>query len=159
MTPSKGPKPTKTSSTKKDNASRTEKIKQRLVAGTNFLEKNPDIESVDLLISDINGMMRGKWAPAEAIKKINDPGINLPMSLFGLDVWGREVEATGLHIDTGDLDGFCYAIDGRISRAPWAKRPTAQVLMTMHDEKGKLGMDSWCRWIACVAHVRSIHSP
>ncbi len=117
--------------------SRAEKVKHRLTAGTRFLEENPDVESVDLLISDINGVMRGKWAPAEALKKINNPGINLPMSLFGLDIWGREVESTGLHIDTGDLDGFCYAIDGRISRAPWAKRPTAQVLMTMHDEKGK----------------------
>ena len=90
---------------------KSEKISQRLVAGQKFLDSNPDIESVDLLISDINGMMRGKWAPAEALRKINNPGINLPMSLFGLDVWGREVEATGLHIDTGDLDGFCYAID------------------------------------------------
>lgn len=116
---------------------RSQKLKYRETVGKTFLEENPDIESVDLLISDINGVMRGKWAPAEAIKKINSPGINLPMSLFGLDIWGREVEETGLHIDTGDLDGFCYAIDGRISRAPWAKRPTAQVLMTMHDEKGK----------------------
>lgn len=137
MTPSKSNKPTKSPISRKKPKNRTEKIKQRLIAGQKFLDQNPDIESVDLLISDINGMMRGKWAPAEALKKINNPGINLPMSLFGLDVWGREVEATGLHIDTGDLDGFCYAIDGRISRAPWAKRPTAQVLMTMHDEKGK----------------------
>ena len=105
--------------------------------GENFLAANPDIESVDLLISDINGVMRGKWAPAEALKKVDKPGINLPMSIFGLDIWGREVEETGLHIETGDLDGFCIAIPERIARASWATRPTAQVLMTMLDDKGK----------------------
>jgi len=115
----------------------TQKADRKLSAGEKFLLENPDIESVDLLLSDVNGVMRGKWAPAEALKKVNSPGINLPMSLFGLDIWGREVEATGLHIDTGDLDGFCFAIDGRIARATWAKRPTAQVLMTMHTDKGR----------------------
>ncbi|MCB1384682.1 MAG: glutamine synthetase [Nitratireductor sp.] len=105
-------------------------------AGETFLLENADIESVDLLIADVNGVMRGKWAPAESLKKVCSPGINLPMSIFGLDVWGREVEETGLHIDTGDRDGFCVAIEDRISRCLWAERPTAQVLMTMLDDQG-----------------------
>lgn len=106
-------------------------------AGQIFLEKHPEIESVDLLVSDLNGVMRGKWAPAEAIKKVDYPGVNLPMSIFGFDIWGREVEETGLHIDSGDLDGYCVAIEGRISPVRWANRPTAQVLMTMLDDKRK----------------------
>lgn len=101
-----------------------------------FLVANPDIESVDLLIGDVNGIMRGKWAPSEAIAKVMTPGINLPLSIFGLDIWGREVESTGLHIETGDVDGYCRAIPGRINRAPWAQRPTAQVLMSMFTEDG-----------------------
>ncbi|MEC9343841.1 MAG: glutamine synthetase family protein [Pseudomonadota bacterium] len=105
--------------------------------GRAFLADHPDIESVDLLIGDLNGVMRGKWAPAEALEKVCEPGINLPLSLFGLDIWGREVESTGLHIETGDRDGFCKAIPGRISRAPWGSRPTAQALMTMFTEAGK----------------------
>lgn len=104
--------------------------------GARFLRENPDIESVDLLIPDLNGIMRGKWAPGEVLGKVDMPGINLPLSIFGLDIWGREVEATGLHIQSGDRDGFCRAIPGRIARAEWAKRPTAQVLMTMFTEDG-----------------------
>lgn len=104
--------------------------------GSRFLAANPDIESVDLLISDLNGVMRGKWAPAESLKKVVRPGINLPLSLFGLDIWGREVEATNLHVETGDRDGFCRAIPGRIARAPWAARPTAQAFLTMYTETG-----------------------
>jgi glutamine synthetase len=105
--------------------------------GHSFLQQNPDIESVDLLIPDLNGVMRGKWAPAESLTKVDSPGINLPLSIFGLDIWGREVESTGLHIDSGDQDGFCRAIEGRITRCDWATRPTAQVLMTMFTETGE----------------------
>lgn len=108
-----------------------------LSPGEKFLQAHPEIESVDLLISDLNGVMRGKWAPAEAIKKVDHPGVNLPMSVFGFDIWGREVESTGLHIESGDLDGYCIAIDGRIAPVRWANRPTAQVLMTMLDDKHK----------------------
>lgn len=101
-----------------------------------FLADNAEIESVDFLIPDINGVMRGKWGPAEALAKICNPGINMPLSIFGLDIWGREVESTGIHIETGDIDGYCRAIPGRINRAPWSPRPSAQVLMSMYTEAG-----------------------
>lgn len=101
-----------------------------------FLAENPDLESVDFLIADINGVLRGKWGPAEAIAKVFSPGINLPLSIFGLDIWGREVEATGIHIETGDLDGYCRAVPGRLSRCLWARRPTAQALLSMYTEDG-----------------------
>jgi glutamine synthetase len=102
-----------------------------------FLADNPDIESVDFLIPDINGVMRGKWGQTEALAKVGYPGINMPLSIFGLDIWGREVEATGIHIETGDIDGYCRAIPGRINRAPWSPRPSAQVLMSMYTETGE----------------------
>lgn len=103
----------------------------------NFIAQNEAIEAVELLVSDLNGVLRGKWAPKEALGKIVDPGMNLPMSIFGLDIWGREVEETGLHIESGDLDGFCCLIDERVAKETWAKRPTAQALLSMKDEKGK----------------------
>ena len=103
----------------------------------NFIKENETVEAVELLISDLNGILRGKWAPKDALEKIVDPGMNLPMSIFGLDIWGREVEETGLHIETGDLDGFCCLIDDRVANETWAKRPTAQALLSMKDDKGK----------------------
>lgn len=104
---------------------------------SNFIHENDELQAVELLISDLNGILRGKWAPKDALQKIVEPGINLPMSIFGLDIWGREVDETELHIDSGDLDGFCQLIDQRIANVNWAKRPTAQALLTMADEKGK----------------------
>ncbi|MEM5500073.1 glutamine synthetase family protein [Ahrensia kielensis] len=96
----------------------------------NFIKENPDLQAVEFLMVDPNGIMRGKWAPADALKKAFEEGVNFPMSIHGLDIWGREVEETGIHIETGDMDGFCRAVPGTLSLVPWASRSTAQVLLT-----------------------------
>ena len=102
-----------------------------------FIEKHPDLEAVEFLLVDPNGVMRGKWAPADALKKAFQEGVNFPMSLHGLDVWGREVSQTGLHIESGDRDGFCRATRGSLSIVPWAKRKTAQVLLQTFTPEGE----------------------
>jgi glutamine synthetase len=101
-----------------------------------FVEKHPDLEAVEFLMVDPNGVMRGKWAPADALKKAFQEGVNFPMSLHGLDVWGREVAETGLHIESGDKDGYCRATRGSLSIVPWAKRKTAQVLLQTFTPEG-----------------------
>ncbi len=102
-----------------------------------FVEKHPDLEAVEFLLVDPNGVMRGKWAPGDALKKAYLAGVNFPMSLHGLDVWGREVNETGLHIETGDKDGYCRATRGTLSIVPWAKRKTAQVLLQTFTPEGE----------------------
>lgn len=102
-----------------------------------FVEKHPDIEAVEFLLVDPNGVMRGKWGPGDALKKAFQEGVNFPMSLHGLDVWGREVVETGLHIETGDQDGYCRATRGSLSIVPWAKRKTAQVLLQTFTPEGE----------------------
>lgn len=102
-----------------------------------FVEEHPDIEAVEFLIVDPNGVIRGKWAPGDSLEKAFQEGVNFPMSLHGLDVWGREVEETGLHIETGDQDGYCKATRGSLSIVPWAKRKTAQVLLQTFTPEGE----------------------
>lgn len=94
-----------------------------------FLEAHPGLRAVEFLIVDPNGILRGKWAPADALKKAFAEGINFPLSIHGLDVWGREVPETGLHIESGDRDGFFRALPGTLLPVPWAERETAQVLL------------------------------
>lgn len=101
-----------------------------------FLAAFPETETVELLITDTCGVLRGKWAPASALQKAFGPGVNFPLSLFGVDVWGREVMETGLHVDTGDRDGFCRAVPGTLKPVPWAAHPAAQAVLTMHTERG-----------------------
>jgi glutamine synthetase len=102
-----------------------------------FVAEHPDIEAVEFLLVDPNGVMRGKWAPGDSLKKAFQEGVNFPMSLHGLDVWGREVAETGLHIESGDKDGYCRATRGSLSIVPWAKRKTAQVLLQTFTPEGE----------------------
>ncbi len=86
-----------------------------------FLKNHPKVEHVELVLVDPNGIARGKWAPVSTLKKAFSDGVNFPLSLHGLDVWGNEVDATGLHISSGDLDGFCIAVPHTLSAVPWGK--------------------------------------
>jgi glutamine synthetase len=103
-----------------------------------FMAENPDLQAVEFLLVDPNGVMRGKWAPADALKKAFEEGVNFPMSIHGLDIWGREVSQTGLHIESGDRDGYFRAVPGTLSRVMWANRPTAQVLLQGYTPEGDL---------------------
>ena len=101
-----------------------------------FLQAHPDTQYVDLLISDMNGVVRGKRIERASLHKVYEKGINLPASLFALDINGSTVESTGLGLDIGDADRICFPIPGSLSDEPWQKRPTAQLLMTMHELDG-----------------------
>lgn len=94
----------------------------------------PDI--VEVLLPDTSGVLRGKWLPGAAIDKIWTQGVAIPLSIFGLDVWGREVEETEIHLETGDKDGLCWPVPGTLKPVPWSPRPAAQVLITMFEPDG-----------------------
>ncbi|MFB9147937.1 glutamine synthetase family protein [Halomonas alkalicola] len=102
-----------------------------------FLDAHPEINSVDLLISDLNGVMRGKRIPRESVTKAYTSGIALPASVFALDINGHTIEETGLGLDSGDGDRLCRPIDGSLKPVPWVARGhQAQLLMTMEEFDG-----------------------
>ncbi|WPC04969.1 glutamine synthetase family protein [Pseudomonas benzenivorans] len=101
-----------------------------------FLKEHPEVQFVDLLIADMNGVVRGKRIERASLHKVYEKGINLPASLFALDINGSTVESTGLGLDIGDADRICFPIPNTLSNEPWQKRPTAQLLMTMHELDG-----------------------
>ena len=102
-----------------------------------FLKEHPEVLYVDLLIADMNGVVRGKRIERTSLHKVYEKGINLPASLFALDINGSTVESTGLGLDIGDADRICYPIPDTLCNEPWQKRPTAQLLMTMHEIEGE----------------------
>ncbi len=105
-------------------------------AARRFLADNPDLACVELLLPDLAGVMRGKRAPAADLAKLLTRGIDLPGSVYGLDITGATVEETGLGLSIGDADRVCLPVEGRLARVPWRPRPTAQVLMRMTGEDG-----------------------
>ena len=94
-----------------------------------FRREHPDVDKIELLFPDLNGILRGKWLPIEEIGKLSSGGIRLPTSTYALDIWGEDVDATGLALDRGDPDGIGRPVPGTLTRVPWASRPTGQVLM------------------------------
>jgi glutamine synthetase len=102
-----------------------------------FLEANPDIESVQLVITDASGVGRGKNIAREELAAFYGPGRNVAGSILGLDITGEDVEATGLVWAVGDADQCCRPVAGSLRRAPWLSRPTAQVLGTMYELDGR----------------------
>jgi glutamine synthetase len=102
-----------------------------------FLAANPDVETVQLLVTDASGVARGKNLAREELLALYTHGRNVAGSILGLDVTGEDVEATGLVWSVGDADQCCRPVAGTLCPAPWLARPTAQVLGTMYELDGR----------------------
>jgi glutamine synthetase len=102
-----------------------------------FLDANPDVEAIELSITDPGGVARGKLIAREELLSLFTDGRCVAGSILGLDVTGEDVEATGLVWSVGDADRLCRPIPGTLVRAPWMSRPGAQVLMTMYETDGQ----------------------
>lgn len=102
-----------------------------------FLDANPDVEAIELSITDPGGIARGKLIAREELLSLFTDGRCVAGSILGLDVTGEDVEATGLVWSVGDADRLCRPIPGTLVRAPWMSRPGAQVLMTMYETDGQ----------------------
>jgi glutamine synthetase len=68
-----------------------------------FLDANPDVEAIELLITDPGGVPRGKLIAREELLSLYNEGRCVAGSILGLDVTGEAVEATGLVRSVGDL--------------------------------------------------------
>ncbi|RAU17978.1 glutamine synthetase [Nitrincola tibetensis] len=98
-----------------------------------FVQAHPELQFVDLLIADMNGIVRGKRVDPSAIEKVFEKGVALPASIFALNIQGTTVEETGLGLEIGEADRICLPIPDTLNMEPWQKRPTAQLLMTMYE--------------------------
>lgn len=102
-----------------------------------FLAANPDVEAVQIFITDPGGVPRGKSIARSEIETFFTTGRNVAGSIVGIDITGADVDATGLVWDVGDADKLCRPVSGTLVRAPWLARPTAQLMMTMFDLDGR----------------------
>lgn len=102
-----------------------------------FLAANPDIVSIDMLVPDMNGILRGKQLSPEYLPKLYTDGVRMPGSIYLLDWTGRNIDGLGYGSSDGDPDYLCFPVPGTLSRIDWAKRPSAQVLASMVDVNGK----------------------
>ena len=94
-----------------------------------FLEQNPGLESVDLLLVDLNGIVRGKRAPISALSKLASGGLVFPRGTTLLDSLGRAAESLPWGVLDGDPDRPIAPVSGSLTPAPVRPTTDAQVLV------------------------------
>jgi len=109
-----------------------------------YCEAHGRPDRVELMLCDINAVLRGKWLPGDDEQKLSEGGVRLPLSTYAPNILGEEVEATGLGIIVGDPDGRLYPVPGTLRPVPWAAsgQQVAQVLVEMDDETGEVAQFS-----------------
>lgn len=101
-----------------------------------FLRQHPDLEMLEVLFVDVNGVPRGKWLKPQSLIKAFNGELSFPRSSYVSDIWGNTAIGTGLGMKSGDLDGVCVPVANSMALAPWFKRPAAQCLLSMNDVDG-----------------------
>jgi len=97
-----------------------------------FLDAHPGIEAFDIVLTDANGIGRGKIIRRHELSAIYENGRHLPISILGLDITGEDVHGTGLIWDSGDEDLRAWPIPGTLVPLHGTSPARGQVLMSMH---------------------------
>jgi glutamine synthetase len=100
-----------------------------------FLSAHPDIKTIEALLPDCNGVMRGKWLPRHKLAKVYAGEFKLPITALSLDIWGRDIEE--LVFESGDADGICRPIEGTLLPTPWTVDDSlGQVMLSLYNHDG-----------------------
>ncbi|WP_101757865.1 glutamine synthetase family protein [Oceanicoccus sp. KOV_DT_Chl] len=115
----------------------SELVNESASPATLFLEQNPTVKTIDLLLCDLNGILRGKRIGKELLPKVFAHGFYLPRSVMGLGATGDVVPDTNLGLKTGDSDRLCCPVVETLALQPWRERKDrAQVLCSMLNIEG-----------------------
>ena len=96
-----------------------------------FLRAHPNITTIEALLPDCNGVMRGKWLPRHKLAKVYQGEFKLPVTALSLDIWGRDVEK--LVFEAGDADGICRPVEGTLHPTPWVGDSQGQVMLSLYN--------------------------
>lgn len=102
-----------------------------------FLAAHPEIEAVDIVLHDSNGIGRGKIIRRHELMSIYESGRHMPISILGLDICGEDVHETGLIWDQGDGDLRAWPIPGTLVPLHGSTPPRAEVLMSLYELDGR----------------------
>lgn len=101
-----------------------------------FLDQHPEIEAFDIVLTDANGVGRGKIIRRHELAAIYESGRHMPISILGLDITGEDVHETGLIWDSGDGDLRAWPIPGTLKPLHGTSPARGQVLMSMYHLDG-----------------------
>ncbi len=103
----------------------------------NWLRKNPQVRTIRVAASDLNGQARGKRVPARFADKTIEGGTRFPLSVLNLDIWGEDIDDSPLVFEAGDADGVLFATERGFVPMPWLEAPSALLPLWMFRETGQ----------------------
>ncbi len=103
-----------------------------------FLAAYPEIEAIDIVLHDANGIGRGKIIRRHELPGLYATGRFLPISILGLDICGEDVHETGLIWDQGDGDMRAWPIPGTLKPLHGTSPARGELFMSMYHLDGAL---------------------
>jgi glutamine synthetase len=103
-----------------------------------FLRANPNVSMFEILVPDINGILRCKRIPRIEVEAFFRSGVKNPASIALLNCAGElGIDLVGYY---GDPDKLMMPIANTLKPIKWLKSETAQVLSTFTELDGTPGM-------------------
>ncbi|MFT4767945.1 MAG: glutamine synthetase [Glaciecola sp.] len=98
-----------------------------------FLEENPDIQLLEVLMPDYNGILRCKRIQRREFLSLFEGSFSVPKTVPFLAIRGDMYEGVDPAEIGGDPDQVLRPIEGTLVRVPWFDSPVAQVLTAYAD--------------------------
>ncbi len=102
-----------------------------------FMKRYPGTDSMELLIADLSGVLRGKRIRGSEFAKVFRDGFCLPGGTVLLNTLGDTVPGMSWGADDGDPDLLAKVVAGSLAPVPWARKPTAQALYRLYLRSGE----------------------
>ena len=104
---------------------------------TEFVAANPEIKMLEILMPDMNGIIRCKRIPASEFGTFFRSGVKGPASTTILNVLGEYCDEADFVNAEGDPDKLIHPIANTLAPISWVKSDTAQVLATFTELDGR----------------------
>jgi len=102
-----------------------------------WLAAHPDIESIELLLPDINGIIRGKRITRPELPGAYRSGVYLAGTTHLVDSRGMLIEGLEHGSHDGDPDFVCQPVPGSLVPVPWVRPGLGQCLIQMSCRDGR----------------------
>ena len=102
-----------------------------------FLNKRPKADAIDLLITDVTGVLRGKRVRRNELSSLYKDGFSFPGGTVLLDTLGDCVPGIQWTASDGDPDVNAAIVRGSLAPVPWSEKPAGQALFRLSTRDGK----------------------
>lgn len=89
---------------------------------------------VEAFLVDLNGVCRGRWLVGDGVERAYSGGLRLPLSTAAVDIFGQDVPASGLIVETGDQDGEARAVHREPQPMPWVDDGSRQLQVSLYGD-------------------------